>query len=394
MKYEQIRNALINWPKYDGCQYVKRAPLLTEGFPGTFNLSYTEHHWLDSLGGYVNWDRDLPVSTVQTCVRLNDLDNIVGPEGWSYLGVFEMADLSGEIALHKRPDYGEVLTWQMAELLRFFNSMGIDSDRVHVSICEGGKVADLTSGAYTFDFDVPMDEVSRNALLDAGLPEKNIIYDKTRDTLLSLHVHRATPWGYRNEIYVEFESNGHRRLLDVATSEYLMWNPVFDGDSDNRNNIVGLEPIENGYFGISFGVERFCTAVNELDRVHDVDWLRSFYMALSETLKRELRPADYVLGESIRVLHRIYADVNFHSEARVNIAEDGTRGMSKKRRQKAAALKRSIPLSVTSADIERLLQVHAESQPWHQELSDAVTPTLERINHYRCTQKPSRIAAS
>lgn len=43
MKYSDLRQRVLEHPKYEGCVSVERAPLITPGFPGTFNLSFTEH---------------------------------------------------------------------------------------------------------------------------------------------------------------------------------------------------------------------------------------------------------------------------------------------------------------------------------------------------------------
>lgn len=69
IRYADLRDKLIAWPKYPGTRPVLRAPLITAGFPGTFNMSYTEHHWLQEYGSYTDWDHDYAVSTVQSCVR-------------------------------------------------------------------------------------------------------------------------------------------------------------------------------------------------------------------------------------------------------------------------------------------------------------------------------------
>jgi hypothetical protein len=381
--YAELRAALESWPKHPGCRRVRRAPLVTPGFPGTFNMSYTEHHWLAEYGRFVDWDHDLPISTVQSCVRLADLEQIAAGEDWRYLGVFEMADLSGEVALRDRPEYAPLYARQAAEVVRFLEQHGIARERIHASYCVGGSVAHLTRGAYGFDFEVPCDAVCRDAFLAAGVPERNLIADDTRATLLSLHIHRATPWGHRNEIFVEVEGLGGTRLLDVATGEYLLWNPVFRGDEAERANLVGLSPMRNGYYGVSFGVERLCMAVNGLERVQDVDCLRPFYDELRAQRGRALDPADWLAGESLRILHRIYTDRDHHPEAAVRRDARGERTLSVRRRRKLAALKRNLPLALGARALERLLARHAEAQPWHAYLDKSIEVVLREVETYR-----------
>lgn len=90
IEYARLRALLGGWPKYPGCRRVRRAPLVTSAFPGDFNLSSTEHHWLRELGGYLDWDRDYVFTTIQSCVRLGDFGLLPTDAGARYLGVFEM----------------------------------------------------------------------------------------------------------------------------------------------------------------------------------------------------------------------------------------------------------------------------------------------------------------
>lgn len=86
----RLRALLAGWPKYEGRQRVRRAPLVTAAFPGGFNLSSTEHHWVGELGGHLGWDRDYVFTTIQSCVRLADFALLPTADGARYLGVFEL----------------------------------------------------------------------------------------------------------------------------------------------------------------------------------------------------------------------------------------------------------------------------------------------------------------
>ncbi len=384
--YARLRALLAGWPKYPACQPVRRAPLVTAAFPGGFNLSSTEHHWVRELGGYLDWDRDYVFTTIQSCVRLADFALLPTPDGARYLGVFEMGDLSGEIALRARPDYGPLQRWQIAELVRLLGTLGIPPARIHASYSAGGRIADLTGGAYGFGGLIPPDQLSRDAFLAAGVPEANLTADATRGTLLALHVHRPTPWGYRNEVHVDMGVPGRPRLIDVATAEYLLWRPRFRGSEPRREDILGLEPLETGATGIGVGLERLAMVTNDLPRIHDVDYLEPFYDELRVARGGVLRPEDYVAGESLRALHRIEADRRFHPEAAGE--REGDRGvrLSARRRKKLARLKRSVPARLDAAHLERLLLAHSASQPWHEQLGAAIDSTIAQLVDYRGSQ--------
>jgi len=391
LAYRDLRDRLRGWPKPAGCRYEDRAPLLTAAFPGTFNMSSTEHHWLREHGGYLDWTHDYVFSTVQSCIRVGDVELLRDDAPW-HLGVFEMADLAGEVSLHRRPDYADLQGGQIRALVRFLAGLGIGPERVHASYCAGGRVADLTGGAYAFPFEVPPDTLSRDAFAAAGVPAANLLPDRTRTTLLSLHVHRPTPWGYRNEIFVDAGTAAAPVLVDVATAEYLVWRPVFAGAATDRRAIVGLAPLDAGAVGIGVGVERLCAVVNGLARVHDVDHLRPFYAVLGAALGADAGPGLYYAGESLRALHRIYTDLHHHPEARFRPHPAGGRALSTKRRKKAARLKRNVPPRLDGATLERLLDLHACAQPWHAHLADGIAPTVRAIADYRggSTAPPGR----
>jgi hypothetical protein len=365
-----------------------RAPLVTPAFPGGFNLSSTEHHWLEEYGGFLGWDHDHVFTTIQSCIRLADFELLATEAGVRYLGVFEMADLCGEIALRERPDYRELQTWQIGELVRLLKELGVPPTRIHASYSAGGRVADLTAGRYPIDVRIPPDVLSREAFLEAGVPGENLVPDATRATLLALHVNRPTPWGYRNEIHVDVGSAGHPRLVDVATSEYFLWRPRFRGETFLHQDIIGLEPLETGATGIGCGLERLALVAEGLPRIHDVDYLRPFYDALAAALGRRLEPGDYLTGESLRALHRIQADLLAHPA--LAAARDGGRAarVQGRRRKKLARLKRTVSTRLTAGDLERLLLAHGRAQPWHERLDDAVEPTVAELLEYRGSSAP------
>jgi hypothetical protein len=384
--YAALRARLHDWPKYPGCRPEARAPLVTPGFPGTFNLSFTEHHWLREYGGYLDWPHDYTFTTIQSCARLADLEAGRPEAGAQHLGVFEMADLCGAIALHQRPDYAALQAWHVGELMRFLGELGIPPERVHPSYSAGGPLEALTGGRYPFNIEIPPDHLSREAFLMAGVPERNLVGDRTRATLLSLHVHRPTPWGYRNEVHIDVGTARRPRLIDVATVEYLLWRPRFAGSRRRREDIVGLGPLEGGASIVAVGVERLAMATARLERIHDVDSLRPFYDELAAALGHRLAAADYRAGECLRALHRIHADLAFHSEAEVARGEDGTSRPSPRRHKKLARLRRQLPLRLGEPALERLLLSHARSHPWHEWLEAAIDPTLRAVAIYRTSR--------
>jgi hypothetical protein len=389
LTYAQLRDRLRQWPKYPGCHSPPRAPLITPAFPGAFNLSFTEHHWLPEYGAYLDRDHDYAFSTVQSCVRLGDFAALGEGTSRHHLGVFELSDLCGAIALCQRPDYRSLQSWQIEQLVGLLGTLGIGPERLHVSYSAGGRVAELTAGRYQFEQPIPPDSLSQEGFLAAGVPPAQLQPDSTRATFLALHVHRPTPWGYRNEVHLEVERTGRTELLEIATVEYFLWRPRFRNGQSSPKAIVGLDPLETGATLIACGLERLATAVNRLDRIHDVDYLQPFYRQLGPALGRELEASDYLIGESLRTLHRIYADLAFHPQAEHTRA--GPDSLSRHRRKKLARLKRCIPSQLARPALERLLLAHSQTQPWHPHLEAAIEPTIAALLAYRGSRARGQI---
>ncbi len=318
---------------------------------------------MEEYGNYVNIDHDWHFSIIQSAIRFNDFPLINSENSWKYLGVFEISDITGIQTFSYHPDYQRVQKENIAGLITFLSDMGIDKKRIFPSYCAGGSLQEITAGKYRFGFQVPEDKVSREAFLEAGIPEKNLALDKSRATFLSLNLYGNTsPWGYRNEVNLILKSG---QLLDIATAEYFLWKPV-----KNKGEIIGLDKSKFGCSLSGVGLERLCMVANGLERVQDVDSIRPFY----ETLEKRTNNMDYLAGESLRALHRIFSDVKYFG-----LSDK----LSKNRKEKIRIMLRNLGRTkLTIPDISDLLQVHSQSQPWHPEMEEGIKPTIERIEQY------------
>jgi hypothetical protein len=375
--YSMLRTDLQNRDKFGGCIKVERAPLIHEGFPGAFNLSFTEYHWLKEYGKYIDFDHDFIFSTVQSCIRPDDILLVGTEKSWKYLGVFEMADLSGAVALKTRDIRSLSHADGISSLVYVLQELDIPSEKIYPSYFAGGKVVDLTKGRYPFDFNIPEDEVSVEEFLGVGIPEENLIPDRTTDTFLAVNLKREeqnwgvstvyTGWGYRNEIHVDVGPKGNKILLDIGTFERFYWRPIYKGD-----RIIGLGNITCDFSIGAIGLERLCMAANELPRIQDVDYIAPFY----EKMRQLFGGENLIAGESLRVLHRIYSDI-----VKLSIADIG-----RHRKARINKLLKNIPKSFSLDSLTELLQVHSQTQPWHTNLEQGIEPTIERIAEYRAAK--------
>src|SRR3989344_6372816 len=125
MKYSELREKVRKHLKYPGCVELERSPLINPGFPGTFNLSLTEDFWLKEYGRFVDFDHDFIFSSIPNCIKPKDILKTGTDNSYKYLGVFEMADLTGIINLEDRIDYSRLQRWQVNELIKFLEQIGI-----------------------------------------------------------------------------------------------------------------------------------------------------------------------------------------------------------------------------------------------------------------------------
>ncbi len=378
LTYKQLRNKLENNNKIKDCVKIKKPPIINDGFPGQFNLSFTEHPLLKEYGKYIDFDHNYIFSTIVSCIRWSDIydektkqSKLSDEESWKYLGVFEMGDIIGLPHLNGKRDMLKSQKEQVNGFFKFLDSLGIDKKDIYPSYQIGGNLNEITNGRYEFNFQVPSDEINKTLLLEQGIPEKNFIKDKTTDTLLCLSLKRrlkqggaeklVTPWGYRNEINVNIGSKNKVKLLDIGTFENFYWKPIKKNDK-----IEGLEKLDDTIAMGVVGLERLCMTVNNTNKIQNIDYLKQYYDYLGDKI---------LGGESLRALHRIYTDIKNYNLTKPKSSSNIKRKMNR--------LKRNVIDSGIQLDkIKDLLTINAENQPWHPELIENIDCILQEIKEY------------
>ncbi len=382
MTYEELRKFLKNTKKYPNCKKYPRAPLIHKGFPGTFNLSFTEYDMLKEFGGYSDFSHDLIFSTTQSCIRPQDiLENIrEGNDLWKYLGVFEMSDIGGQIVLSEKNDIEKVHAWQLNRLIEILVELGLKKENIYPSYQAGGKVSKITAGKYNFDFKIPEDKFTKELFIKEGIPWKNLIPDETRDTFLSLHINMQTPWGYRNEINYNIGTKKNPKFLDIATLEYFLWYPTYSSKKKVAKNINGLQDIILTVSVGGIGVERLYMAINGLKNIQEVDYLKKFYDLFKILYPKLTEKQRIKSGEALRALHRIFSDKEIYK----------IESLGRNRKLKVKLFIRIIIENIKEINQEKLknlLELHSKVQPWHKELKKGIQPTIDRIKRYYQSQK-------
>lgn len=308
MKFHELKNLLANIEKYPGTTKVESGPMINEGYPSNFNLSFAWYEWTKKEGTkgpnkqYVSFAGDMLYTKCQPCIRPQDWKAIIDNEEseYRYLSYFHMADVSGLMAKMDPAKRNELARFSITSLISFFKSRNIDLKDIHVAYCAGGAVSDLTAGKYAFDKNIAPDPFY-DEWIKAGISEENMIADKTRDTFLSLkNYSRPSPWGYRNEIF--YKHNG--RLLDIATIEHLVFEPVLD----EQMNITDIMDYRHAFSISAVGIERLLMVLNDLDDVRKVDIIAPLYeLAKTAIPNIKMQDAD-ALVQTLRPMQAIITD--------------------------------------------------------------------------------------
>lgn len=308
MKFHELKEILANVQKYPGTKKVEPGPMINAGYPSNFNLSFAWYEWTKKEGQegpnkqYVSFAGEMFYTKSQPCIRPQDWKTIIENDEskYRYLSYFHMADVSGLIARMDPKYRKEIGVFAINSLIEFFKNQNIDLKNIFVTYSAGGKVSELTAGKYTFDKNIKPDPFYDD-WISAGIPKENMTADTTRDTLLALkNYSRPSPWGYRNEI--NYKHNG--KLLDIATIEHLVFEPVFD----EQMNIIDVVDYRHTFSISAVGMERTLMALNGFDDIRQIDIIAPIYEMVQLKIKEMSDEDADVLIQSLRPIQAIVTD--------------------------------------------------------------------------------------
>lgn len=163
---------------------------------------------------------------------------------------------------------------------------------------------------------------------------------------------RPTPWGYRNEIFVKIDG----KLLDLATLEYLIYEPIF-----KNGYIVSIRPGNFLVIVSGVGIERMLMAKNKYKKIIECDHIFPIYEKVLNLAKKKDEHKSLIVTESLRVVHRVFTDSKGYSN------------LSKTRkdlvRKYLRALRDNLKyLEISKEEIKYLLSLNSKLQDYYPEL--------------------------
>ncbi|MFA5070439.1 MAG: hypothetical protein WC528_04110 [Patescibacteria group bacterium] len=372
MNFYDLRNKIGRYKKFSLVTTLEKSSVVNEAYPGQFNLSFTESKWLDKFDNYIDVNEDFFFSTIQPVIRYNDFKNqiLTNKTAHKHLALFDMADLVGAGVFVDKNSGNNFTILEIQEFIKLFLELKISLDRVYVSSFAGAKVNEATRGKYKFEKFIPPFEFGRNQWVKNGIPSKNIIPDKSRDTFLALNLYgRPTPWGYRNEIYIKSSAG---ELIDIATLEHLIWCPVFkDGeiiDLVDYEHFVGLNVI---------GVERLCMIINDFTNISQCEHIYPLILAIKKVSLNYNYHSAFTVVESVRAVHRIIADI------------DKPSNLSKTRHTKFNDYLEALYIHLNMLKIsdkmgvlEKIFELNAKINPHYPELQSAANNAKKTVEAY------------
>lgn len=365
---KQLRKIIEDLPRAKGTKKFPNYSVVNDGFPGKFNLSFTEAEMLDEFDSYLNITHDLIYSKIQPCIRNIDFEKLVKDKNnKTHLALFDLADIHGQLILSSNEKIEEKLRFAIEHIWKFLtNVMKFSPDQIYISSFAGGTVHQITKGKYDFKKELPKEELALKIWKELGLLTNNNIITTNRETFLSLNLQRPTPWGYRNEIFVKI--NG--KLLDVATLEYLIFEPKFKDEK-----IVDITPARFLLIVSGCGVERILMAKNKFRRIIECDHIFPIYKEVLRLGKKEDEHKSLIVTESLRAIHRVFTDCKGYS----NLSKTRKELIKKYLR----ALRNNLKyLEVPKEKIKSLLALNSKLQDYYPELKNGEKQTYEDILKY------------
>ncbi|MDR0645812.1 MAG: alanine--tRNA ligase [Elusimicrobiota bacterium] len=260
MKSQKIRESFLNYFKNKGLPVLPSSPLIPRGDP---TLLFTSAGMVQFKANFLGLKKELKgAATSQKCLRTTDIDNVGFTKRhltfFEMLGNFSFGDYFKEEAVEWAWDY---LT----------NVLGIDKNRLYVSIYKGG-IAPRDEEAY----DIWSRLVSKERIFE--LAEKDNFWT----------MGPTGPCGPCSEIYYDFGGDKgccecKDKIITCDCGRYVeIWNLVFT--QFNRLENGALEPLPQKNIDTGMGLERLCMIMQNVDSPYDTD----LFLPIIENAKKIL----------------------------------------------------------------------------------------------------------
>lgn len=357
MEYKELRKLFEeHFSSFPNVKKYGNYSVINKGFQGNFNLSFSEPEMLEEFGSLINIKHDLLYTKIQQCIRIEDFLQILVPlskKSYQYLGIFDLAGIC--LCYSNSKD----IINQTKNLIKhhwnfLINKLQLNSNNLFIKCFNGGNIFKVTNGKYKINKKIEKDNVSINEWVKLGLPQKNILLDNTRDTLLALHLDKPTPWGYRTEILYKLK-NGD--FLDIGTIEYFLWKPVF-----KNGNIVDITKWEYCCCLAGFGLERLNFVKNNLKHIRECNHINPIFTQILNDSKNKNEDQSFLLTECIRTSQRILTDSKGYATLSIHRKKKLTKYI-----QEMFRLLEN--LEIPKEKIKGYLKTNAKLQPWYPELN-------------------------
>ncbi len=372
VKYRELREKVDENARKVGLEIVPPSSTISWLYPGQFAYCLNEEFIWDRYGGFVDSLPRIHFHKIQPVIRWDDFVKYFqevkkdkAKEDSCHLGHFDMSTITGGHIIdgEKTNEYESRAFTGLFDFL--INECGLERRKFIVTYFSGARLSEIGVGKngyrkYKFDVEFAPDTRAKKLFSEVGISPSQMKVDPSRDCFLIPNwiCGEVAPWGYRNEINYETEQG----LVDIATIERLSLFPLRQNDE-----IVGVRPWEKSFVISGTGLERLAMVSEGLKKIQDVENVKPIYEAC------EKHENGINTAESLRIFHRIVAD------SRGDLSD--RRGHGKNRNRKYRKLMGNA-YTLDLPEIQELLQINAEAQPWHPELAEAVDYAVSEIKEY------------
>lgn len=267
MKAAEIRKIFLDFFREKGHKIVPSSPIVNKNDPTLMFINAGMNQFKDYfLGNKII--KDKRVADTQKCLRVsgkhNDLEE-VGRDGYHHT-MFEMLGNWSFGDYFKK----EAIDWAWELLV---DRLGLDPERIYVSVFEGDKSENLEADNEAVDF------------WKKYVPEDRILYFDKKDNFWEMG--DTGPCGPCSEIHYDLRPERDRLLSsgrDLVNADHPqvieIWNLVFI--QFNRKANGSLEELPNMHVDTGMGFERLCMVMQDVSSSYDSDVFTPFIKFIEE----------------------------------------------------------------------------------------------------------------
>jgi alanyl-tRNA synthetase len=338
MQSSEIRSRFLKFFEKRGHAIIPSASLVPPNDPSVLFNTAGMQPLVPYLLGQIH-PMGKKIADVQKCVRTGDLDDIGDNRHFSFFEMLGNWSLGDYFKL-------EAIKWSYEFLTSKEEGLGLDTNRLYVTIFEG-------------DENAPYDQESKDIWMNLGIPENRIYALPADDNWWSPGDNG--PCGPCSEMFYDMIGN----VGDLNKEEFIkaqkeervieIWNDVFMEYEKKDAKVIGKLVASNVDTGA--GLERMTAVMQGKMTAYDTDLFYEIFNQIKELAKKTDLKAERIIADHIRTATFMIGD-----------------GVLPSNSDRGYVLRRLIRRAVRYSDVLEMEQIHSLSK-----ISEAVQKKYQSI---------------